>query len=52
MTSLISSVQHILGPAPVGCEPVEYIVAGCLLVILCMSAVSMISGIFKFIGGM
>lgn len=53
MTSeLITNVQQILGAAPAGCEPVEYMIAGALLLMLCMSAVSMISGIFRWIGGM
>ena len=49
---LIPYLRDILGVPPSGCEPIEYIFAGALLVILCMSAVSMISGIFRWIGGM
>lgn len=52
MTELITSIQGILGTPPVGCEALEYIIAGALLLMLCMSAVSMISGIFRWIGGM
>lgn len=52
MTELLDAVSQIMGEAPPGLEAVEYMVAGALLVILCMSAVSMISGIFRFIGGM
>lgn len=50
--TLITYVQQILGAAPQGFESVEYIIAGALLLVLCMSAISMISGIFKWIGGM
>lgn len=50
--TLIFYVREILGSAPSGFESVEYIVAGALLLVLCMSAISMISGIFKWIGGM
>ena len=52
VTELMSSVVQILGPAPAGLEPIVYITAAALLVILCMSAVSLISGLFRYIGGL
>lgn len=51
MTQLITAVNEVLGAPPAGMEGIEYLVAGALLVVLCMSAVSMISGIFRYIGG-
>lgn len=48
---IIVYVQEILGAAPAGLEPLEYVVASVLLVMLCMSAVNLISGIFRWIGG-
>lgn len=50
--TIIYYVQQLLGAVPSGYEPLEYIFAGCILVLLCFSAVSMISGIFKWIGGL
>ena len=52
MTDFITELQSILGSPPTGCESLEYIIAGALLLMICMSAVSMISGIFRWIGGM
>lgn len=51
MTQLITAVNEVMGAPPVGMEGVQYLVAGALLVVLCMSAVSMLSGLFRFIGG-
>lgn len=51
MTELIINIQSVIGAPPVGCEALEYIIAGALLLMLCMSAISMISGIFRWIGG-
>lgn len=51
MTQLITAVREVLGTAPAGMEAVEYLVAGALLVVLCMSAISMVSGLFRYIGG-
>lgn len=50
--SVLYYVQQLLGEAPAGYEIIEYIFAGCLLVLLCFSAVSLISSVFKWIGGM
>lgn len=52
MTEFITYVQELLGAAPAGYEPLEYVISGALLVILCMSGLNMISGIFRWIGGM
>lgn len=48
---IIVYVQEILGAAPAGLESLEYVVASVLLVMLCMSAINLISGIFRWIGG-
>lgn len=50
--TMIYYVQQLLGAAPAGYELVEYIFSGCLLILLCFSAVSMISGLFRWIGGL
>lgn len=52
MTELLSYVRQLIGAPPVGLEPLEYVFAGVLLIILASSAIAMISGIFKWIGGM
>lgn len=52
MTELLSYVRGLMGVPPVGLEPMEYVFAGVLLVILVSSAISVISGIFKWIGGL
>ena len=52
MSEFVGYVSQILGSPPAGCEPLEYMIAGCLLVMLCMSCVSFISGLFKWIGGL
>ena len=52
MTEMITAIQNVIGAPPAGCEPMEYMFAGVLLLMLCMSAVSMISGLFKWIGGL
>lgn len=51
MDTVVSYVRDILGAAPAGFEPLEYMISGCILVLLCFSAVSLVSGIFKWIGG-
>lgn len=50
MDTFISDIRNIIGVPPSGLESLEYITATLLLVILCMSAVSLISSIFKWIG--
>lgn len=52
LTELLFYVRSLIGTPPVGLEPIEYVFAGALLIILVSSAISMISGIFKWIGGM
>lgn len=50
MDTFINDLRNIIGSPPPGLEILEYIVASLLLVILCMSAVSFIGSIFKWIG--
>lgn len=50
MDQLITEVRSLLGAPPAGFETVEYMVAACLLVLLCMSAVGLVSSIFKWVG--
>lgn len=52
MTEFMGYVQELLGAPPAGYDALQYVVAAALLVILCMSAVNVISGIFRWIGGM
>lgn len=50
--AIVTDLQSLIGSPPVGCEPLEYIVASAIVLILCQSCISMISGIFRWIGGM
>lgn len=52
MTELITALQEVLGAPPPGAEIIEYMVAALIFLMVCMSAVSMLSGLFKWIGGM
>lgn len=52
MTEFMTYVQELLGSAPAGYESLEYVVGSALLVILCMSAVNVIAGLFRWIGGL
>lgn len=52
MTELLTYIRQLMGAPPVGLEPLEYVFAGVLLIILVSSAISLVSGIFKWIGGM
>lgn len=52
MTELLSYVRELMGAPPAGLESMEYVFAGVLLIILVSSAISLVSGIFKWIGGM
>lgn len=45
-------IQAVIGSPPPGYECLEYLFAGMLLIILCISAMTFISGIFRYIGGM
>lgn len=51
MDTIVYYVRDLLGAVPAGYEVIEYVVAGVVLVLLCSFAVSMISAIFKWIGG-
>lgn len=44
-------VQEVLGQAPAGLQGLEYVVAAVILVFCCMSIINLISGIFRWIGG-
>lgn len=52
MTEFVGYIQTVLGSPPAGAEFFEYIFAGCLLLIVCVSAISMVSGLFRWIGGL
>lgn len=52
MTDFIGYIQEIIGVPPAGCESLEYMIAGALLLLLCMSAINLISSIFRWIGGL
>lgn len=51
METMVFYVRQLLGPAPPGLECLEYILAGSLGLMLCFAAVSLIAGIFRWIGG-
>lgn len=49
--NLVEELRALIGVPPAGLEFLEYIFLGFLLIFLVYSAVSLISGIFKWIGG-
>lgn len=49
--NLVEELRALIGTPPVGLEFLEYVFLGFLLIFLVYSAVSLISGIFKWIGG-
>lgn len=49
--NLVEELRVLIGAPPAGLEFLEYIFLGFLLIFLVYSAVSLISGIFKWIGG-
>lgn len=51
MAAFISEVQSLIGAPPVGYEWLEYLVVAVILIFLLDSLVTMIAGIFKWIGG-
>lgn len=51
MALFISEIQSLIGVPPAGYEFLEYLVVAVLLVFLLDSLVTMIAGIFKWIGG-
>ena len=51
MTELVTYIFEALGAPPAGLESLQYVVAAVILVTLCNSAIAMISGIFRWIGG-
>ena len=51
MAAFISEIQSLIGAPPVGYEWLQYLVVAVLLIFLLDSLVTMIAGIFKWIGG-
>lgn len=51
MALFISEIQSLIGVPPAGYEFLEYLVVAVLLIFLLDSLVTMIAGIFKWIGG-
>lgn len=51
MPAFISEIQRLMGSPPAGYEWLQYLVVGVLLIFLLDSLVTMIAGIFKWIGG-
>lgn len=52
MTEFVSYIQEVLGSPPAGAEFFEYIFAGALLLVVVVSAISLVSGLFRWIGGL
>ena len=51
MASFISEIQSLIGAPPAGYEWLQYLVVAVLLIFLLDSLITMIAGIFKWIGG-
>lgn len=51
MAVFISEIQSLIGVPPAGFEWLEYLVVAVILIFLLDSLVTMIAGIFKWIGG-
>lgn len=51
MDAFISEIQSLIGVPPAGYEWLQYLVVAVLLIFLLDSLVTMIAGIFKWIGG-
>lgn len=51
MAAFISEIQRLIGAPPAGYEWLQYLVVAVLLIFLLDSLVTMIAGIFKWIGG-
>lgn len=51
MAAFISEIQSLIGTPPAGFEWLEYLVVALILIFLLDSLVTMIAGIFKWIGG-
>lgn len=51
MAAFISEIQRLIGSPPAGYEFLEYLVVAVILIFLLDSLVTMIAGIFKWIGG-
>ena len=51
MAVFISEIQSLIGAPPAGYEWLEYLIVAVLLIFLLDSLVTLIAGIFKWIGG-
>lgn len=51
MDSLISQLRSLIGTPPAGLEFLEYLFLGFFLIFLVYSAVSVISAVFRWLGG-
>ena len=51
MAAFISEIQSLIGSPPAGSEFLEYLVVAVILIFLLDSLITMIAGIFKWIGG-
>ena len=51
MAVFISEIRRLIGSPPVGYEFLEYLVVALILIFLLDSLITMIAGIFKWIGG-
>ena len=51
MDSLVLQLRSLIGTPPAGLEFLEYLFLGFLLIFLVYSAVSVISAVFRWLGG-
>ena len=51
MAAFISEIQRLIGSPPAGFAFLEYLVGAVILIFLLDSLITMIAGIFKWIGG-
>lgn len=51
MPAFILEIQRLIGSPPAGYEFLEYLVVAVILIFLLDSLITMIAGIFKWIGG-
>ena len=52
MTEFLVYIRDILGAPAAGAEFLEYVFAGALLLVVIVSAISLVSGLFRWIGGL
>lgn len=51
MDNFISELRALIGSPPIGYEWLEYVFMGVLCIFLCSSIVSLLSALFRWIGG-